>query len=1061
MKLTNKLKTLLKKKITLFLVITLGFILFKSYASHKNHLIDKLSFNPNATIKAAETAVCEREFMVITFEGSLGTAPYFFTYTVNNGAEQTITSNNLGIAEFNFREVFAGNFTYKLTSVRDASSEIIPIANQEVSILVNALPQNEVGEEAFFFDKNFVCAGEVITFTPNVIDTGGFKYLWTFEDGVTSELESPSHSVEAFGCTTEDRVFRVTLEVTNTNGCKNSWVRIVTVTPKPDLEFFDADFGDFNNCDNASIATPQFTVNVGNKSKSDCVDSYDIDWGDGNTETSITTFPIAHTYLNLGIYDMKVKGNGENGCFSELSYQVINISHPVGDFASLENTDNVCLTDAKIDFEITNFEANWEDTTYTVDFGDGSPTETYTHTEIQNNNKLSHTYDKGSCTLPNGEYVATLSMENLCSITEKTINNITILEPSIAEFESPEIACTNSDVAFVNKSTIGENDDCNKAANFTWDFGDGTPIISDNGSGVLTNKTHQYTSSGTFTVTLSVTTQCNTAVFTKDICIEEVNTPTFTVDNDAGCIPLNVAATNTTTENTVCSAASYEWEVTYAAGNCETTGSWSFANGTDKNSENPQFLFSNPGFYTLIQKIITGCGTETNSKIIEVKKPPIVSLNPIDDACDHLTINPIATIENCTSNIGNVTYNWTFVGGNPSSANTLDPGNIVYNTPGTYEITLQITNECGVSNVATQTFEVFEKSIITNTDLTQEICSNESTTEINLTSTIANTTYTWTAAASPGISSFITSGDTNTIPSQTIINSQNGSGTVTYTVIPSVNGCDGNAVDFIITVNSTPRFTTQPLSSEVCQNTPATLLEVAFENGTGTATYQWFSNTTDSNSDGTAIADETGSSYNPPTDAIGELFYYVEISFSGSVCPKIVSNTASVIVIQQLSITTINAFQTYCIGGSTNELEVSYSGTENVTYQWFSNTANNTSGNIINGETRSTFTPPTFSTTGSFYYYAKVSLNITGCSTVASEVFEINVVSDPIIDTQPIASLAFCKGATPVDLFVTVSGGTSSPKNYQWYQNSGGTITMVGNNSNSYTPNTNNVGTLS
>lgn len=1059
----KKMSSLLKNNVTLFIVITFGFILFKSYASYSNNLVNNFSFNPSASIKAEKNIVCEKELMVITFEGLGGTAPYIFTYTVNNGAEQTITSNNLGIAEFNFREIFAGTFTYKLTAVKDASSEVIQVDNQEVSILVNAIPQNKEGEEAFDFDKNNVCAGEIITFTPNVIDTGGLKYLWIYEDGVTSELESPSHSVQAFGCSTDDQIFRVTMEVTNINGCKNSWVRLVTVTPKPDLEFFDVDDGDFNNCDNASIANPEFTVNVGNSSKSPCVDSYDIDWGDGSPlETSIT-FPIAHTYLNLGIYDMKVKGNGENGCFNELSYQVINIVNPVGDFSSPENTSNVCLTDAELDFKISNWETNSSDTTYTLDFGDGSPIETYTQDEVQNNNTYSHTYERGSCTLLNGEYVATVSIENLCSKIEKTINKIIILEPSIAEFESPEIACINSDVEFINKSIIGENDDCNKAANFTWDFGDGSAPLNDNGSSASNNQIHRYATSGTYTVTLTTTTQCNTAVFTKNICIEEVNTPTFLVDNEAGCIPLNVVATNTTTENTVCSAASYEWEVTYGAGNCETTGSWSFANGTDKNSENPQFLFSNPGFYTLIQKIITGCGTETNSKIIEVKKPPTVSLDPIDDACDNLNINPVATLENCTSNAAGIVYNWTFVGGNPSSANSLDPGNIVYNSPGTYEITLQITNDCGGSNVASQTFEVFQKPTITNEDLTQQICSNESTSVINLISDIANTTYTWTAAASNGISGFITSGNTNTIPSQTLINSQNGSGTVTYTVIPAVNGCVGDVVDFIITVNSTPRFTTQPVSSEVCQNTPATLLEVAFENGTGTASYEWFVNINSAHTWGNRILGATNPTFDPPTNTVGELHYYAEISFTSGGCSKIVSAVATVNVVEQIVVNPVATAQTICVGGTANEFEVTYSGgTGNPSYQWFSNDSNtNTGGTAIPSAITNTYAPSAFSTSGNFYYYAEVSLNKTGCAPVASDFFEINVVSELIIDTQPMASLAFCKEASPVDLSVSVSGGTSSPKNYQWYQNSGGTITMVGNNSNKYTPDTKNVGTLS
>jgi len=740
-------------------------------------------------------------------------------------------------------------------------------------------------------------------------------------------------------------------------------------------------------------------VNVGNKSNSPCVDSYAIDWGDGNTEDSIE-FPITHTYKDLGIYTMKVRGLGENGCYSELKYQVINISHPEGNLTSLKPTNNVCLTDAEIDFEITDWQTNWPETTYTIDFGDGSDIEKLTHTDLQNNNIIKHVYDKGSCNEPNGEFIATLTMDNLCSTIERTLNNIKILEPSKAEFESDEIACINNDVTFINTSFIGENNNCNKAANFTWDFGDGSPIINDNGANSTNKQVHQYTNSGTYTVTLTVESQCGAPdVFTKEICIEEVNTPTFDVDKEAGCTPFNIAVTNTTKENTVCSDASYEWEVEYAASNCETVGAWTFTNGTDKNSENPQFLFSSAGLYTLTQKIITGCGIETSFKIIEVKKPAIVSIDPIDNACDNLTINLTSIILNCTSNESGITYKWTFTGGNPSTATTLDPGNIVYDSPGTYEVSLQVTTECGVSNLATQTFEVLKKPVITNTNLTQEICSKQNTVAIDLTSNLANTTYSWSAMTADDITGFITSGNTNTIPNQTLINNQNTSGEVIYTVIPTNKGCVGEAVEFVVIVNPVPEITNQPVSLEVCKDSNAAILEVDFENGTGIATYQWFSNSIDSNLGGIPIPGSNEKTYNPPTENVGALFYYVEISFSSGSCTQIISSTASVNILEQPIMNPIESLQNYCIDEISKPLEVTYSGAigVEVSYQWFSNITNsNVAGNSIIDETTDSYTPPT-NTFGTTYYYVEIYFSSGDCSTLTSNTANVVVDKTPEI----------------------------------------------------------------
>lgn len=45
------------------------------------------------------------------------------------------------------------------------------------------------------------------------------------------------------------------------------------------------------------------------------------------------------------------------------------------------------------------------------------------------------------------------------------------------------------------------------------------------------------------------------------------------------------------------------------------------------------------------------------------------------------------------------TWQWTFQGGTPSSSNVATPTNITYNTPGTYDVSLTVTNEFGSSSV--------------------------------------------------------------------------------------------------------------------------------------------------------------------------------------------------------------------------------------------------------------------------------------------------------------------------------------------------------------------------
>lgn len=93
---------------------------------------------PQATI-AGTTAVCiNGTSPEIIFTGSNGTAPYTFTYNINNGANQTIVSTG-NTAMLSVPTALSGVFNYNLVAVSDASATICSTAiSQTATVTVFA-----------------------------------------------------------------------------------------------------------------------------------------------------------------------------------------------------------------------------------------------------------------------------------------------------------------------------------------------------------------------------------------------------------------------------------------------------------------------------------------------------------------------------------------------------------------------------------------------------------------------------------------------------------------------------------------------------------------------------------------------------------------------------------------------------------------------------------------------------------------------------------------------------------------------------------------------------------
>ncbi|MEP1087655.1 MAG: GEVED domain-containing protein, partial [Algoriphagus sp.] len=157
---------------------------------------------------------------------------------------------------------------------------------------------------------------------------------------------------------------------------------------------------------------------------------------------------------------------------------------------------------------------------------------------------------------------------------------------------------------------------------------------------------------------------------------------------------------------------------------------------------------------------------------------------------------------------------------------------------------------------------------------------------------------------------------------------------------------NGEVEDYKITITDTNNLdavviTGQPVGATYCQGTlpgnVTNLSVTATGSGIGANSYQWYRNTTNSNTGGELISGATTSTYKPSASVVGITYYYVVVNGN---CKPATSAAVAVEVTPATAITTAPVGATYCIDATATALTVAASGTAPITYEWFSNTSN-------------------------------------------------------------------------------------------------------------------------
>ena len=279
-----------------------------------------IEVNPLPTAMIVGSAsVCEgTPEPIVTFTAANGTAPYIFTYSINAGAPQTVTSTG-NSATVNAPTSITGSFDYELISVQDNSSTAC-VQNQSGVITVDVNPTPVAS-----FDNLGTCLNTLSQFTdistvPAVNGAAIDTWNWNFGDGNTSNLENPTHLYSA-----ED-VYSVSLTVTSNHGCTSTVLGDGTVYPLPQVSFSPTSVClDFN-----TVFTDNSTIS--NAHTSNSLIGWNWDFGDGNTSTQQNP---THTYGTAGTFTAVLEVTSNHNCVTTLGEIVTVHPKPTADFSGV------------------------------------------------------------------------------------------------------------------------------------------------------------------------------------------------------------------------------------------------------------------------------------------------------------------------------------------------------------------------------------------------------------------------------------------------------------------------------------------------------------------------------------------------------------------------------------------------------------------------------------------------------------------------------------------------------------------------------------------------------
>jgi len=920
-----------------------------------------------------------------------------------------------------------------------------------------------------------ICRTQSITFTDNSTNTNGATiYNWSFPGGNTTTANTSGPHTITYGTAGN---YTATLTIDNTDTYSINIVVLNTLPSTPVVQLIDGNFWTattfnsqsyFTYCSNdANISGGLFSFTT-QSTQTNNNTQHVFDWGDGTSDTFTGTnlSDTFHFYAAAGNYTLTYTVLLDNACSSTRTYNLYVGAIPTATISAV-GIPTLC-NPGSVTYDLLIGAQNTPGTTYTFQVNDGTPPVTFNHPPPAT---ITHQFLDSSCgttsninsTVYPNSYQASITVNNPCGNSTNAVGPINIQSAPIANFTrtpSNDNICEGTTVAIRDNTQGGYNIGgpptytCTQAYRKYWTIiGPGGTISTTTSGALIANpyitctnnfgyNNNQPTNPGAwlptasnvlnvtfllpgdYTVILNTGSNlCGISSISQSFCVAPRVIADFNLSNSTTCSPTVITTSNNSSVPGCSNTNEYLWTIIpLNPDNCPSfdPSGWLFSSGSATDVA-PEITINTPGIYeisltTSLNTATAGalCAPNTKTETITIAGKPVTSLSP-ETICEGETITLNPTVFNCYAT-NPVSYVWDF-GANPptSISSNNDPAPIVtFDTPGIYNYTLTISNECG-SNSYSSSITVNPKVNVTAVG-SAATCVN-TTLQLNGTITGGVTTGVWTASESGG--TFIpNANDLNPmyVPPTDFI------GTITFTLTSDAPTapCTIITASFSTVFNTEATVTTGSYDP-LCENTT---LQLNGNIGGAAASATWsdsvggiFSNSNDINS-----------TYTPPTGYIGNIVLTLTTNDPPGPCDAVIDTTT----ITVLPTPTVNPIVDIFSCDNIAITPITFTGNNANVFTWTNSDTN--IGLPATGSGDINFTPNNASNSAITSTITVTPVNNVSTSFCDGNPITFSITVNPKAQVNSINNQTFCNGDTSAIIefsTVNVDGSTT----YEWTNN--------------------------